>query len=231
MNDPQYATNTLEVGDVNGEPDTCRICRAEAVDGEPLFYPCKCSGSIKFVHQDCLMEWLSHSQKKHCELCKTPFRFTKLYSPNMPQSLPMHVFLRHFAIHTAKNLATYLRFCLVVMVWLVVLPWITRQLWRLLFWLSDGGWPTTRSPGTDVMRISNTANISEVVHGMAASLPGNGTSPATPLHAQPTSSASLVARFIEFLMPYSHTISPDLNGSYPLTLHFLVSYHSTCISY
>ncbi|PQE08361.1 hypothetical protein CJF32_00002552 [Rutstroemia sp. NJR-2017a WRK4] len=223
MNDPQYATNTVDVGDVNGEPDTCRICRAEAVDGEPLFYPCKCSGSIKFVHQDCLMEWLSHSQKKHCELCKTPFRFTKLYSPNMPQSLPMHVFLRHFAIHTAKNLATYLRFCLVVMVWLVVLPWITRQLWRLLFWLSDGGWPTTRSPPTDALRISNAANISEVVHGMAASLPGNGTSPATPLHAQPTSSASLVARFIEFLMPYSQSLSPDLNGSYPLIFHLLAS--------
>lgn len=24
-----------------------------------------------------LMEWLQHSQKKYCELCKTPFQFTK----------------------------------------------------------------------------------------------------------------------------------------------------------
>ncbi|KAM3067084.1 hypothetical protein ACMFMG_011757 [Clarireedia jacksonii] len=213
MNNPQYATNTSEVGDVNGEPDTCRICRAEATDAEPLFYPCKCSGSIKFVHQDCLMEWLSHSQKKHCELCKTPFRFTKLYSPNMPQSLPMHVFLRHFVIHTAKNLATYLRFCLVVTVWLVALPWITRQLWRMLFWLSDGGWPTARSPAADAIRIPNAVNISEMVHGMAVNLPGNGTSPATPLYAHPTSSASLVARFIEFLMPYSQSLGPHPNGS------------------
>ena len=35
-----------------GEQDTCRICRGEGSDSEPLFYPCKCSGSIKFVHQD-----------------------------------------------------------------------------------------------------------------------------------------------------------------------------------
>ena len=30
----------------------CRICRAESTEAEPLFYPCKCSGSIKFVHQE-----------------------------------------------------------------------------------------------------------------------------------------------------------------------------------
>src|ERR1700759_5222724 len=79
--------------------DTCRICRGEGSKDEPLFYPCKCSGSIKFVHQDCLMEWLSHSQKKYCELCKTPFRFTKLYHPLMPRSLPTSVFFRRAAMH------------------------------------------------------------------------------------------------------------------------------------
>ncbi|KAF3924812.1 hypothetical protein ABW21_db0202356 [Orbilia brochopaga] len=57
--------------------ETCRICRSEGTAEEPLYHPCKCSGSIKYVHQDCLMEWLQHSQKKHCELCKTNFRFTK----------------------------------------------------------------------------------------------------------------------------------------------------------
>jgi E3 ubiquitin-protein ligase MARCH6 len=66
------------------DADSCRICRGEGTPDEPLFYPCKCSGSIKYVHQECLMEWLSHTQKKHCELCKTSFRFTKLYHPGMP---------------------------------------------------------------------------------------------------------------------------------------------------
>lgn len=44
---------------------TCRICRSEGSPEEPLFHPCKCSGSIQHVHQECLMEWLSHSHKKH----------------------------------------------------------------------------------------------------------------------------------------------------------------------
>src|SRR5579871_1960143 len=83
----------------HGGQDVCRICRSEGDAEEPLFYPCKCSGSIKFVHQDCLMEWLSHTQKKYCELCKTPFRFTKLYHPQMPRHLPTAVFARRALIH------------------------------------------------------------------------------------------------------------------------------------
>ena len=81
------------------EADTCRICRGEGSAEEPLFYPCKCSGSIKYVHQECLMEWLSHTQKKHCELCKTSFRFTKLYHPGMPNRIPTTVFVRRAALH------------------------------------------------------------------------------------------------------------------------------------
>ena len=53
MNDPAYDTNTSSRSKNGGlEAETCRICRAEGTDTEPLFYPCKCSGSIKFVHQE-----------------------------------------------------------------------------------------------------------------------------------------------------------------------------------
>ena len=30
----------------------CRVCRCEGAPDNPLFYPCKCSGSIKYVHED-----------------------------------------------------------------------------------------------------------------------------------------------------------------------------------
>lgn len=120
--------------------DTCRICHGEATEEEPLFYPCKCSGSIKFVHQSCLVEWLSHSQKKHCELCKTAFRFTKLYDPNMPQNLPTPLFLQQALFQILRTLVTWLRFVLVAFVWLGWLPWSMRAIWRALFWLADGRW-------------------------------------------------------------------------------------------
>ncbi|OKL61484.1 hypothetical protein UA08_03637 [Talaromyces atroroseus] len=142
MNDPAYATNTDTKGKGLDEPDTCRICRGEGSEEDQLFYPCKCSGSIKFVHQSCLMEWLSHSQKKYCELCKTPFRFTKLYDPGMPAKLPAPIFIRELAIHGLRSLLTWLRLLLVAFVWLGWLPWSMRAIWRALFWLADGRWPS-----------------------------------------------------------------------------------------
>uniref|UniRef100_A0A093V5E7 RING-type E3 ubiquitin transferase n=1 Tax=Talaromyces marneffei PM1 TaxID=1077442 RepID=A0A093V5E7_TALMA len=158
MNDPAYATNTDSKGKGIEEPDTCRICRGEGSEEEQLFYPCKCSGSIKFVHQSCLMEWLSHSQKKYCELCKTPFRFTKLYDPGMPSKLPAQIFIRELAIHGLRSLITWLRLVLVAFVWLGWLPWSMRAIWRALFWLADGRWPNPNF----VQAPLPTANLSDI---------------------------------------------------------------------
>jgi len=140
MNDPTFDNNSVGENTSAEDADTCRICRGEGSKEEPLFYPCKCSGSIKFVHQNCLMEWLSHSQKKHCELCKIPFRFTKLYSPQMPNTVPLPVFLRQAALQAYRSLLTWSRFQLVVFVWVAWLPWSMRSIWRGLFWFGDGGW-------------------------------------------------------------------------------------------
>lgn len=216
MNDPRYATNTEDGG---GEPDTCRICRGEATEKEPLFYPCKCSGSIKYVHQNCLMDWLSHSQKKHCELCKTPFRFTKLYSPKMPETLPAEVFLRQFAIHGMKNVVVWLRACLVVTVWLVFLPYIIRQFWRVLFWFSDGFWPTAKhnmiSTTGDATALQAIKKATEL---QLAYLAANETSPATPFSPTQTTPAGfvhVVNKFTDFMA------SSNASGTDPLAAGFL----------
>ena len=223
MNDPQYATNTTEGTDEAGDMDTCRICRGEGSDSEPLFHPCKCSGSIKHVHQDCLMEWLSHSQKKHCELCKTPFRFTKLYSPNMPQSLPPGVLFHHFILHSARNIGTWLRFCLVSTVWLGCLPFTIRQVWRILFWFSDGGWPS------DFLGADTANNLASQTMEMArqfesAIIAGNGTSPVTPLSAAQTTPASvggIADAVLSIFKPVSDTM--NMSASDPLILGFMKS--------
>lgn len=140
MNDPAYNSRTKGKEKDGDDVDTCRICRGEGSHEEPLFYPCKCSGSIKFVHQNCLMEWLAHSQKKHCELCKTSFRFTKLYHPQMPSTVPIPVFLRQAALHGWSSFQTWTRFQMVFFVWVLWLPWCMRTIWRGLFWIGDGAW-------------------------------------------------------------------------------------------
>ncbi|KAI1469510.1 uncharacterized protein F4812DRAFT_423416 [Daldinia caldariorum] len=168
------------------DPDTCRICRGEGTVEEPLFYPCKCSGSIKYVHQDCLMEWLSHSQKKHCELCKTPFRFTKLYSPNMPKRLPFYIFVTHMAKYLFRNVLVWLRAVLVISVWLGWLPYLMRSVWSFLFWLSDEGF----GPSPPILDFRNATSIGQ---GDLASLSVTGTTTcaSTPLLPATTTAASI----------------------------------------
>ena len=53
----------------------CRICYSTS-DEEPLITPCKCSGTMKYIHQSCLMTWLK-SGSKQCEVCKESYRFRK----------------------------------------------------------------------------------------------------------------------------------------------------------
>ncbi|KAK8239400.1 hypothetical protein IWZ00DRAFT_73547 [Phyllosticta capitalensis] len=189
MNDPDYDPGSASSDKAADEPDTCRICRGEGTREEPLFYPCKCSGSIKFVHQDCLMEWLSHSQKKHCELCKTPFRFTKLYHPQMPTQLPTGVFLRRAVIHVLRHLMTWARGLLVGSVWLLWLPWCMRVIWRALFWCGDGGF------AGDLHLVAN-------IHRQRASLDSGSTS----VNAS-ASNSSAVPALPAILSPVSQTLN------------------------
>ena len=73
---------------------TCRIC-GEFGDAEsPLYHPCRCTGSIRFVHDICLVKWLTMKatgslaedrriadlNETKCELCGFNFRFTPVYS-------------------------------------------------------------------------------------------------------------------------------------------------------
>lgn len=32
--------------------DICRVCRSEGTPDKPLYHPCVCTGSIKFIHQE-----------------------------------------------------------------------------------------------------------------------------------------------------------------------------------
>ena len=48
----------------------CRIC-TEPVENEMYF--CKCSGYVAIIHKECLLKWLSMSNKTQCEICNHKF--------------------------------------------------------------------------------------------------------------------------------------------------------------
>lgn len=67
-NNDDSGVGRYDLLDDDDEEDVCRICRNPGEADNPLRYPCACSGSIKFVHQDCLLQWLNHSNARQCEV-------------------------------------------------------------------------------------------------------------------------------------------------------------------
>ncbi|KAI7735841.1 hypothetical protein M8C21_009756, partial [Ambrosia artemisiifolia] len=106
------STTTYVDDDDDEEEDVCRICRNTGDADNPLRYPCACSGSIKFVHQHCLLQWLDHSNARHCEVCKHPFSFSPVYAENAPGRLPFQEFIIAIAMKAyivMRSLRDYLR--------------------------------------------------------------------------------------------------------------------------
>lgn len=79
-------------------PLECRICRQPGDADMPLFRsdfpaqtihhcaglpqssfrPCRCDGSIRFVHEACLDQWISRKRTTHCEVCTYPIQFEQV---------------------------------------------------------------------------------------------------------------------------------------------------------
>ncbi|XP_065080730.1 uncharacterized protein LOC135703427 [Ochlerotatus camptorhynchus] len=84
----RYGSSSSQASQSSG--DICRICHCESDTHNPLLTPCYCSGSLKFVHQTCLQQWLTASETSACELCKFPFiMHTKIKPFNEWRSLEM----------------------------------------------------------------------------------------------------------------------------------------------
>ncbi|UJR28527.1 hypothetical protein I4U23_009764 [Adineta vaga] len=114
--------------------DICRVCRCEGSTDRPLFYPCLCHGSIRYVHDDCLIQWLKISRKEECELCGTKFRFTPIYHPSMPPGrLPIKDLINGLLRTFFKALRYWLHYLIVAFCWLGVVPITASRIYRCLF--------------------------------------------------------------------------------------------------
>ncbi|XP_067934672.1 E3 ubiquitin-protein ligase MARCHF6-like [Watersipora subatra] len=113
--------------------DICRVCRSEGTADKPLFYPCVCTGSIKYIHQDCLVQWLKYSNKEFCELCKHKFSFTPIYAADMPQRLPLFDIMSGLLKSIVKGLKYWFHYTLVAIAWLGVVPLTACRICRCLF--------------------------------------------------------------------------------------------------
>lgn len=68
------------------EESCCRICRDEGSAEEPLYHPCDCAGTMRFVHESCLKQWVEKKSdfvNAKCELCAKPLKFRPIYADNV----------------------------------------------------------------------------------------------------------------------------------------------------
>ncbi|KAG5268739.1 hypothetical protein AALO_G00215910 [Alosa alosa] len=119
--------------DTAEEADICRVCRSEGTPDKPLYHPCVCTGSIKFIHQECLVQWLKHSRKEYCELCKHRFAFTPIYSPDMPSRLPVQDIFAGLVTSIGTAIRYWFHYTLVAFAWLGVVPLTACRIYKCLF--------------------------------------------------------------------------------------------------
>jgi E3 ubiquitin-protein ligase MARCH6 len=161
---PSSTAAVAEEDEEEEEGDVCRICRNPGDDEHPLRYPCACSGSIKFVHQDCLLQWLDHSNSRQCEVCKHAFSFSPVYADNAPSRLPFQELIVGVGMKACHVLQFVLRLAFVLSVWLMIIPFITYWIWRLTFVRSLG-----EAQRLFLSHISAQLILSDCLHGFLLS--------------------------------------------------------------
>ena len=69
----------------------CRICLQQS-KSKDLISPCKCKGSLQYIHKSCFISWIASKQNNLiCELCQTHYRNIIIKS----KSANFFQFIRH----------------------------------------------------------------------------------------------------------------------------------------
>eukprot|EP00794_Sanderia_malayensis_P004658 gene4658-5266_t len=58
----------------------CRICHCGG-DDEKLISPCACAGTLQFIHESCLIQWMKSKMINNCELCQIKIEIVRKTRP------------------------------------------------------------------------------------------------------------------------------------------------------
>ena len=81
----------------------CRFClESRNTKKNPLLEPCECRGSIRYVHELCLLRWRRQDPARNaelCRLCMTPYRILVEYNlEHIPDEFTIALWLLRFPI-------------------------------------------------------------------------------------------------------------------------------------
>lgn len=134
---PEVLLNTSEQ---SGPVHTCRICMLEGTKENPLFHPCKCKGSIKFIHESCMIEWLQSKNVDiskpgadlKCSICNHPIQFRTVYDESMPDKIPLVLLFSKGVRTIMHSFNTYIKTALLYSLLILALP-LSWNIWGKLY--------------------------------------------------------------------------------------------------
>ncbi|GMR36046.1 hypothetical protein PMAYCL1PPCAC_06241, partial [Pristionchus mayeri] len=76
---------------LNSDSKTCKFCYGTESDGSEWLHPCKCSGSLMWVHANCFELWLTNAppaQQIRCLMCNYSYKKRLVLLPPSEWRLP-----------------------------------------------------------------------------------------------------------------------------------------------
>jgi len=129
---------------------SCRICFES--EG-PLYTPCRCDGSIKYIHEKCLLKWVLVTDRSACELCKETYAFD--YNRPLEKDSVLGPLRHYFLVNPSWHIAAFCSLIIIIQQYFRVPPtkhlFITIQvvyhgIYLSLWWLYCRSiirhWPT-----------------------------------------------------------------------------------------
>ena len=96
----------------------CRICLE---DNEPFIHPCYCSGSMKDVHEDCLLRWIHTTHIWKCEICHAPLSIE--YATDLEQRAYLDRTQLQFLTNPAFHILIH---CLIMITFMSILEYFLQ---------------------------------------------------------------------------------------------------------
>lgn len=138
---PLLKPSDLPNPDLDPSLHECRVCHLGHTVDNPLYSPCHCKGSIKWIHQSCLTQWLAVRGKQSCDLCHYQFHFQPIYAEQTPDKATWIDIVLGCATLAKKFIPKSIRWCIVSACWLFIVPLVTYYLFRFSLWFSSPSIP------------------------------------------------------------------------------------------